>query len=126
VTERIGDLNLVFLPHLKRAEEGVAARIRNLCEAEANFPVIDFEKAVAWCQTKTGKELAPSQQAALRQAISNRMLIITGGPGVGKTTLVNAILLISGPRRFAPLRAHQARRQRLEATGLEARAIHRC
>jgi exodeoxyribonuclease V alpha subunit len=52
------------------------------------------EKAVAWCQGKTGKELASSQQAALRQALSSRALIITGGPGVGKTTLVNAILLM--------------------------------
>ena len=43
---------------------------------------------------KTGKELAPSQKTALRQALSSRVLIIPGGPGVGKTTLVNAILLI--------------------------------
>jgi predicted ATPase len=59
-----------------------------------NFPPIDIDKAVAWCQGKTGKQLAPSQQAALRQALSSRVLIITGDPGVGKTTLVNATRLL--------------------------------
>lgn len=56
-----------------------------------NYPPIDLDKAVTWCQGKTGKELAPSRQATLRQALSSRALIITGGPGVGKATLVNAI-----------------------------------
>ena len=45
----------------------------------ASYPPIDLEKAVAWCRKKTGKELASSQRAALRQALSTRGLIITGG-----------------------------------------------
>ncbi len=94
VQEKVGDEDLVFLPSLKRAEEGIAARIKFLAAAPASYPAIDLEKAVAWCQARTGKELAPSQQAALRQALSSRALILTGGPGVGKTTLVNPILLI--------------------------------
>ena len=66
VQESIGDQELVFLPSLKRAEEGIAARIRQLCASPAGYPAIDFEKAVAWCQQKTGKELAPSQREALQ------------------------------------------------------------
>jgi exodeoxyribonuclease V alpha subunit len=69
---------LIFLPHLKRAEEGIAARIRNLSTSPANYPNIDFEKAVVWCQERTGKELAPSQREALKQALSSRVLILTG------------------------------------------------
>ena len=69
VNERINDQELVFLPSLKRAEEGIAARVKNLCASPSAYPPIDFEKAVEWCQGKTGKELTPSQREALKQAI---------------------------------------------------------
>ena len=81
VQEKIGDLELVFLPVLKRAEENIAARLRNLAAQPPNYPPVDFDKAVAWCQQKTGKVLAPSQREALKQALTNRVLVITGGPG---------------------------------------------
>jgi len=128
VQEKIGDCDLVFLPSLKRAEEGIAARIKFLASAPPNFPPIDLEKAVGWCQLKTGRELAPSQQAALRQALSSRALIITGGPGVGKTTLVNAILLILRAKKVrcmlcAP--TGRAAKRLSETTGVEAKTIHR-
>jgi putative ribosome biogenesis GTPase RsgA len=58
------------------------------------YPQIDFEKAVTWCQQRTGKTLAPSQREALKTVLENRVVIITGGPGVGKTTLVNSILTV--------------------------------
>lgn len=50
VQEAIGGQELIFLPSLKRAEEGIASRIRNLCAAPPNYPAIDLEKAVTWCQ----------------------------------------------------------------------------
>jgi exodeoxyribonuclease V alpha subunit len=128
VMESIDGDDLIFLPSIRRAEEGIAGRILNLCAEPPSFPAIDFEKAVAWCESKTGKALAPSQQAALRQALTNRMLVITGGPGVGKTTLVNAILLILRAKKVRCLLCAPTGRaaKRLgEATGLEARTIHR-
>jgi len=94
VKETISGQELIFLTHLKRAEETIAGRIRSLSGSPSAFPAIDFENAVVWCQEKTGKELAHSQRDALKLALSSRVLVITGGPGVGKTTLVNAILLI--------------------------------
>jgi exodeoxyribonuclease V alpha subunit len=128
VQERIDGQELVFLPALKQAEEIIAARLRNLCAGSSNFPPIDTGKAVTWCQQKTGRELAPSQLAALQQALSSRVLIITGGPGVGKTTLVNAILLILRAKKVkcqlcAP--TGRAAKRLSEATGLEAKTIHR-
>jgi len=128
VEEKIGEQDLVFLPSLKRAEEGIAARIKFLAASPPNFPPIDLERAVAWCQLKTGKELAPSQQAALRQALASRALIITGGPGVGKTTLVNAILLILRAKKVRCLLCAptgRAAKRLSETTGVEAKTIHR-
>lgn len=128
VLDRIGGEDLVFLPSLKRAEEGVAARLRVLTEKGACFPAIDFPRALAWCEGKTGRALAPSQQAALQTALASRVLILTGGPGVGKTTLVHAILLILRAKKVKCLLAAptgRAAKRLAEATGLEARTIHR-
>ena len=128
VQERIDDQELIFMPPLQRAEKGIAARIKHLCASRANYPAVDFEKAVAWCQQRTGKELAPSQRTALQQALTSRALIITGGPGVGKTTLVNAILLILSAKKIrcqlcAP--TGRAAKRLSETTGLVAKTIHR-
>src|ERR1019366_440386 len=128
VRETIADQELIFLPSLKRAEEGIAARIKLLAAAPSNYPPIDIDKAVAWCQGKTGKQLAPSQQAALRQALVSRALIITGGPGVGKTTLVNAILLILRAKKVRCLLCAPtggAAKRLPDTTGVEAKTIHR-
>ncbi len=128
VRETISGQELVFLPHLKRAEEIIAAQIRDLSGAPSTFPAIDFEKAVGWCQQKTGKELAPSQREALKLALTSRALVITGGPGVGKTTLVNAILLILRAKRVRCLLCAptgRAAKRLSEATGVEAKTIHR-
>jgi len=69
VRERLAGEDLAFLPALKRAEEMIVERLRQLRARPVSFPPVDFDKAVAWCREKTGKELAPSQQAALRQAL---------------------------------------------------------
>lgn len=128
VRESIGEQELIFLPHLKRAEEIIAARIKKLRTSPAHYPAIEVEKALAWCQQKTGKELAPSQREALKQALASRALIITGGPGVGKTTLVNAILLILRAKKVRCLLCAptgRAAKRLSETTGLEAKTIHR-
>jgi exodeoxyribonuclease V alpha subunit len=128
VKETINGQELIFLPHLKRAEEIIAGRIRSLAGSPSAFPAIDFEKAVVWCQQKTGKELAPTQRDALKLALSSRVLVITGGPGVGKTTLVNTILLILRAKKVRCLLCAptgRAAKRLSEATGVEAKTIHR-
>lgn len=126
--ETIDGNNLIFLPSLHRAETELAARLRALASASPNYPPIDFEKAVAWYQTKTAKELSVSQRSALAQALTSRVLVITGGPGVGKTTLLDAILRILAAKKVkcvlcAP--TGRAAKRLSETTGFEAHTIHR-
>ena len=128
VLEEIDGEPLVFLPHLRRAEEGIAAKIGRLASARPAYPAIDFEKAVQWCEARTGKILAPSQREALKTVLASRAAIVTGGPGVGKTTLVNSILLILRAKKVKCLLCAptgRAAKRLTETTGLEAKTIHR-
>jgi len=95
---------LVFLPHLRKAEDGIATKVRRLATAGFTYPKIDFEKAVVWCEKKTGKTLAPSQRKASQTVLTSRAAVITRSLGVGKTTLVNSILLILRAKKVKCLR----------------------
>ena len=128
VYEPIGGQDLIYLPYLRRAEDGIACLLRKLAGAPSCLPPIDVEKAIAWCQRKTGKELAATQREALQKALESRVLVITGGPGVGKTTLVDSILLILRAKKLRCLLCAptgRAAKRLSEATGVEAKTIHR-
>ncbi len=126
--EIVGGETLVYLPGMRNAEAGIARRIAALADEAPSFPPVDLEAAVRWYEAKSGRELSPSQRDALGRALGSRAFIITGGPGVGKTTLLDAILSILRAKKVrCRLCAPTGRAsQRLgEATGLEARTIHR-
>jgi exodeoxyribonuclease V alpha subunit len=126
--EEIDGEPLIFLPHLRKAEDGIATKVKRLATAGVTYAKIDFEKAVAWCEKKTEKTLAPSQRQALKTALTSRVAIITGGPGVGKTTLVNSILLILRAKKVKCLLCAptgRAAKRLTETTGMEAKTIHR-
>ena len=118
----------IFLARLKHSEEYIAARIAGLAEATSNFPAIDASKAVAWVQEKLGTTLADSQQEAFTTALQCRALVITGGPGVGKTTLVNSILQVLRAKKVECLLCAptgRAAKRLSESTGLPAKTVHR-
>jgi exodeoxyribonuclease V alpha subunit len=102
--------------------------MKRLATAAAVYPKINSEKAAAWCEQQTGMTLAPSQREALKTVLTSRAAIITGGPGVGKTTLVNSILLILRAKKVKCLLCAptgRAAKRLTETTGLEAKTIHR-
>ena len=128
VADTVAGRACVFLAALYRAEQVIAARLRRLASGRLPWPVIDVGKALAWVEGKTGLILADSQKQALRLAVTCKTLVITGGPGVGKTTLVNAILKVLQAKGVtvalcAP--TGRAAKRLAESTGLEACTIHR-
>ena len=128
VADRVEESPCVFLASLHRAERDIADRIRAIAATPLPWPAIEGDRAVPWIERQTGLLLAAGQAAAVRLALRSKVLVVTGGPGVGKTTIVNAILRILGAKHVvmdlcAP--TGRAARRLGEATGLEARTIHR-
>ncbi len=118
----------IYLRDLFRAETRVAASLTRLLDAPQPFAPIDATVAIPWAERKMGLNLAPLQREALRNAVTSKVSIITGGPGVGKTTIIRALTEIFGARKMdirlaAP--TGRAAKRMSEATGREAQTIHR-
>ncbi|MGI9239974.1 MAG: SF1B family DNA helicase RecD2, partial [Verrucomicrobiales bacterium] len=122
------DGELVFLPHLKFAEETIACRLGYFAKQPAGYPPIDTEAALGWVEEQTGKSLGSEQRQAVTEALGHRVLVITGGPGVGKTTILNSVLKILALKKVVPVLCAptgRAAKRLSESTGLEAKTVHR-
>jgi exodeoxyribonuclease V alpha subunit len=123
-----GHLRAAYLAPFYVAETGVAQRLINLKESPSNIRPIHPEKAIEWVQQKLNIELAQRQEEAVLLAATSKVLIITGGPGTGKTTIITAILRIFQQLKLRILLAAptgRAAKRMNEATGWEAKTIHR-
>ena len=128
VADRVDETPCVFLAGLYRAEHGIADRMYCIASGPLPWPPIDPDKALPWIEQRIGLTLAPSQSTAIRLALSSKALVVTGGPGVGKTTIVNAILRIlvaKGASLLLCAPTGRAARRMTETSGFEARTIHR-
>src|SRR5882724_8929568 len=128
VAEAIEGQPCLLLAPLCRAEVGVATQLLHLLEGAPPWGSIDPAKAIPWVEQHTGRTLAASQRAAVAQVLIGKVTVITGGPGVGKTTIVTSILQALRAKRMRVLLCAptgRAAKRLSEATGLEAKTIHR-
>ena len=122
----------LYLRDLWVAERRVAAKLKDLLASPPAFAPIDPDRAVAWWERKTGFTLAPAQLRAVRASVGSKVSIVTGGPGVGKTTIIRALVEIfqarTGVHKItvqlgAP--TGRAAKRRAESTGAPAQTLHR-
>lgn len=122
----------LYLRDLWVAERRVAAKLKDLLASPPAFAPIDPDRAVAWWERKTGFTLAPAQLRAVRASVGSKVSIVTGGPGVGKTTIIRALVEIfqarTGVHKItvqlgAP--TGRAAKRMAESTGAPAQTLHR-
>jgi exodeoxyribonuclease V alpha subunit len=118
----------VYLVGYHIAETNLSTRLRTLIHTPQAIRKIDSEKAIQWVQEKLSIILADKQIEAVRCVTGNKVMIITGGPGTGKTTIINAIIRIFSVIKTKIMLAAptgRAAKRMMETTGHEAKTIHR-
>jgi exodeoxyribonuclease V alpha subunit len=128
IADSVGETPCTFLAGLHRAERVIAERLLWLINGRLPWPWINPDKALPWVADRIGLVLADSQTTAIKLALVSKVLVITGGPGVGKTTIVKGILRIlaaKGVRLSLCAPTGRAAKRMTEATGYEAKTIHR-
>jgi exodeoxyribonuclease V alpha subunit len=128
VSDTIGGETCLFLKGLHLSEQTIASRLAERASGSLPWPEIDLDKAVPWVESRTGKTLAASQREALKLVLGSKVAVVTGGPGVGKTTLLDTILRLlvaKGVKVLLTAPTGRAAKRMTEQTGLEAKTIHR-
>lgn len=118
----------IYPVSLYQAETKAAEHLKRLNQGEPPWGTINLDKAIPWVEEQTGLNLSASQQEALQTVLMAKLAIITGSPGVGKTTLVNSLLRIIQAKKLsialcAP--TGRAAKRLTETTKLTAKTIHR-
>ena len=118
----------VYLAKFHVCEVGVAARLQELMRFPKKLKAFDREKALEWVQGELKIQLAKNQKQAVKEAIEKKVMVVTGGPGTGKTTIINSIIKIYGrlgQRVLLSAPTGRAAKRMAEATGHESKTIHR-
>ncbi|MCL6635277.1 MAG: ATP-dependent RecD-like DNA helicase [Peptococcaceae bacterium] len=117
-----------YLPSFYAAETGLARMLLQLKSQPSTIRPIDPGKAIAWLEEKSGIKLAEKQKEAVLSSAQGKVLVITGGPGTGKTTIIKAIIRVFQALKLRVLLAAptgRAAKRMQEATGHEAKTVHR-
>jgi exodeoxyribonuclease V alpha subunit len=128
IAEELGGRRMLFDPALHAAETRIAETLARLSDARPSWAKIDAGDAIAVAEADSAIALDDAQREAIRVALSARAAVITGGPGVGKTTLVNALVaVLHADERQVLLAAPTGRaaKRLAESTGMPAQTLHR-
>ncbi|NLY42397.1 MAG: ATP-dependent RecD-like DNA helicase [Clostridiaceae bacterium] len=126
--EKVEEGEAVYLAPFHQAEIGVAGRLMRLATAPVPEGKEDVEKEISRIEKDIGITLAEQQRQAVKEALCNGVLVITGGPGTGKTTTINAVIRLMESRGYSIALAAptgRASKRMSELTGKEAKTIHR-
>jgi exodeoxyribonuclease V alpha subunit len=126
--EKTDEKKGVFLARYHYCETGISKLLKKIAVLDKAFRNADPEKAIKWAQEKLSIVFAEKQAEAVKRALSEKTLVITGGPGTGKTTIINSIIRICQRLSVKILLAAptgRAAKRMSEATGFIARTIHR-
>ncbi|WP_433889476.1 SF1B family DNA helicase RecD2 [Streptomyces sp. CA-111067] len=122
----------VYLVPFHRAEISLAAQVLRLLRGPEDrlpaFRDVEWDKALAWLADRTGTELAPEQQAAVRLALTEKVAVLTGGPGCGKSFTVRSVVALAQAKKAKVVLAAptgRAAKRLAELTGAEASTVHR-
>jgi exodeoxyribonuclease V alpha subunit len=128
VAEEFSGGRALYLPFFFQAQEEVARAIHKLAGFPCRAPDFDLDKAIAGTEKDLGLSFSTLQRQAIRESFERKILVITGGPGTGKTTIVRAIADIFrkwGKDVILAAPTGRAAKRLTEATGMNARTIHR-
>ena len=118
----------IYLRSLYWAERQTAQYVARILATPPSFRPVDAPRAVEWWERRAGFTLANQQASALEKCLSSKFSIITGGPGVGKTTIIRALVEIYSTRKLKVVLAAptgRAARRMAESVGANAQTIHR-
>lgn len=119
---------MIFLGAYAAYENNVSSKLKILAKDKPVWHEIDCEKGIDWVEEKLKIKLADNQKEALREAINHKVLVITGGPGTGKTTLLKSLVSILSAKKYKILMSAptgRAAKRLAESTGMEATTVHR-
>jgi len=118
----------IYLKGLFFSERDVSASIGRILKSPRSYTEFDSSKAIKWWEHRAGFELAAKQRLALERSLASKLSIITGGPGVGKTTIIRALVEIFGQKDLEVVLAAptgRAAKRMTESVGAPAQTIHR-
>ncbi|MFE9659833.1 ATP-dependent RecD-like DNA helicase [Streptomyces sp. NPDC005955] len=126
------EVTAVYLVPFHRAELSLSGQVLRLLHTEEDrmpvFRDVVWDKALAWLADRTGVELAPEQEEAVRLALTRKVAVLTGGPGCGKSFTVRSIVELARAKRAKVVLAAptgRAAKRLAELTGAEASTVHR-